>query len=191
MCDISTGQRCHRNNRNRATGRELHRLFVNLRQIRIERTRHRVFGRNLIHTVGYDSQRIGVAGHIGQQYQYFLVIVYGEVFGSSQCHIRNQQTFYRRIFRRIHEAHNTVESTSVGEYILKVEVVIVRHTHTAQNDLICFSTQCHVCHHLIERLVGVGEERNLLTGYQCVIQVDTGNTRCNQFRRLFTAHRIH
>ena len=191
MRNIATGQSSHRNNRNRTTRRELHRLLVNLRQIGINRTRHRVFWRNLVHTVRYNCQRIGVAGHISQQHQHLLIIIYCKIFSSSQRHIRNQQTFHRRILGRIHETHNTVKSTSIGEHILKVQVVVIRHTHTAQNNLICFSTQCHICHYLVERLVGVSKKWNLLTGHQRIIQVDTGNTCRNQFRRLFAPNRIH
>ena len=45
-----------------------------------------------------------------------------------------------------------------------------------RNNLIRFGTQRHVCHNLVERLVRVGEERNLLTGHQRIVQIDTGNT---------------
>ena len=45
------------------------------------------------------------------------------------------------------------ERTGIGEYILKIKVVIVCHTHTAQNDLIRLGTKCHVCHYLVKRLV--------------------------------------
>ena len=140
VSNISTGQSSHRNNCDWTTGRELHRLFVNLRQVRVKWSRHRVFRRNLVHTVGYDCQRIGIARHIGQQYQHFLIIIYCKIFSSSQCHIRNQQTFYRRVFGRIHETHDTVERTGIREHILKIQVVIIRHTHTAEDNLIRFST---------------------------------------------------
>ena len=38
----------------------------NLCQIRVKRSRHRVFRRNLVHTVRYDCQRIRIARHIRQ-----------------------------------------------------------------------------------------------------------------------------
>ena len=66
MCNIAATQGSHRNNSNGTSCRELHRLFVYLCQIRIKRTRHGVLGRNLVHTIGNDSQRIGVTGHICQ-----------------------------------------------------------------------------------------------------------------------------
>ena len=191
MRNITTGQSSHGNNRDRTAGRELHRLFVDLRQVRIKRTGHRIFRRNLVHTVGHDCQSIGIRGHIGKQYQYFLIVLHRKIFSSSQCHIGNQQTFHRRILRRIHKADNTVECTGIGEYILEIQVVVIRHTHTTEDNLIRFGTQGHVCHYLVKRLVRVGKERNLLSGYQCIVQVDTGNTRCNKFRRLLTANRIY
>ena len=43
----------------------------------------------------------------------------------------------------------------------------------------------------VERLVGIGEERNLLTGNQCIVQVDTCDTGCNQLGRLFTPYRVY
>ena len=114
-----------------------------------------------------------------------------KIFSSRQRHIRNQQTFYRRIFRSIHETDNTVERTGIRKYILKIQVVVISHTHTTQDNLIGFGTQCHIGHHLIERLVRVSKKRNLLSWYQRIVQIDTGNTGRNQFRRLFTANRIH
>ena len=191
MSNITTGKSSHRNDSYRTTTRELYSFFVNFSQIRIQRTRHRILRRNLIHTVRHNSQRIGIRSHIGQQYQYFLVMFYGKIFSRSQCHIWNQQTFYRRVFCRIHKADDTVQRTCIREYILKVEVVIVCHTHTTQNNLVCLCTQSYVRHYLVKRLVRVCKERNLLPGYQRIVQVDTGNTRSNQFRRLFTTYRIH
>ena len=43
-----------------------------------------------------------------------------KIFSSCQRHIRNQQTFYRRILRSIHETDNTVERTGIRKYILKI-----------------------------------------------------------------------
>ena len=191
MRNVATGQSRHRNNRDGTAAWELHRLFVYLRQVRIKGPRHGVLRRNLVHTVGHDGERIGVGSHIRQQHQHLFIIVHSEIFGSRQCHIRNQQTLYRRILGGIHKADDTVERTGIGEYVLEVKVVIVRHTHTAKDNLVSLRTQSHIRHHLVERLVGVGKERNLLSGHQRIVQVDTCNTGCNQFRRLLTAHRIH
>ena len=191
MRNIAAGQGSHGDNRNRTAAGELHRLLVNLRQIRIKRTRHGVFGRNLIHTVGHDGQRIGIGRHVCKQYQYLFIVVHRKVFSSGQRHIRNQQTFHGGILGSIHKADDTVERTGIGEYILEVQVVVVRHTHTTEDNLISFRTQGYVGHHLVERLVGVCEERNLLSGHQRIVQVDTCDTGCNQFGRLLTAYRVH
>ena len=191
MRNVATGQCSYRDNGNGTATRELHSLLIDLSQIRIKRTRHRVLRRNLVHTVGYDSQGIGIRSHIGQQHQYLFIIVHSEIFCRRQCHVRNQQTFYRRILRCIHEADDTVERTGIGEHILKVQVVIIRHTHTTQNNLICLGTKCYIRHYLVKRLVGVRKEWNFLSGYQRIVQVDTCNTCCNQFRRLFTTYRVH
>ena len=114
-----------------------------------------------------------------------------KIFSSSQCHIRNQQTFYRRIFSGIHETDDTVECTSIREHILEIEVVVVGHTHTTQDNFVSFGTESHIRHYLVERLVRVSKERNLLTGHQRIVQVDTCNTGSNQFRRLLTTNRVH
>ena len=114
-----------------------------------------------------------------------------EIFGSCQCHIRNKQTLYGRILRGIHKANDTIQYASIGKYVFKVEVVVIGKTHTAKNNLVYFRAQSHIRHHLVIRLVGVGKERNFLTGYQRVVQVNTGNTRGNEFGRLFTANGVH
>ena len=55
------------------------------------------------------------------------------MFGvSRQCHIRNQQTLYRRILGGIHKADDTVERTGIGEYVLEVKVIIVRPLNQEQ-----------------------------------------------------------
>ena len=64
-------------------------------------------------------------------------------------------------------------------------------TNTAQDNLVGPSTQGNHRHYLIERLVGVGKKRNLLSGYQRIVQVDTGNTRSDQLGRLLTTNRVH
>ena len=122
---------------------------------------------------------------------YLLVMFHCKIFSSSQSHIRNQQTFYRRIFSCIHETDDTVERTCIREDILEIQVVVIGHTHTTQDNLVCFCTKGHVRHHLVKRLVRVSKERDLLTRNQCIVQVDTSDTCCNQFRRLLTTNRIH
>ena len=191
MRNITTGQGSYGNNRDGTAAGELYRFLVNLRQIRVKRTGHRVFGRNLVHTVGHDSQRIGIRSHIRKQYQYFFIIVYRKIFGRSQCHIRNQQTFHRRIFSCIHEADDTVECACIGEYVFEVQVIVIRHTHTTEDNLVGFRTQGYIGHHLIEGLVRVCEKRDFLSGHQGIVQVDTCDTGCNQFGRLLTTHRVH
>ena len=81
MRDITTGQSRHGNNRDRTTGRELNCFFVNLSQIGIQGTRHGVLRRDLVHTVGHDSQSIRVVGHVGKQHQHFFVLLHGKIFG--------------------------------------------------------------------------------------------------------------
>ena len=191
MGNIATRQSRHSDDRDRTTSWELHRLLVNLCQIRIERTRHRVFRRDLVHTVGDNRQGIGIVGHIGQQNEHLLVLLHGEILRSRQRHIRNQDTLHRGILRRIDEADDTIQRTGVAEGILEEEVIVVRHTHTTQDDLIRLGTQGHHRHHLVERLVRICEEGDLLTRHQCVVQVDTSDTGSDQLRGLLTTHGIH
>ena len=118
-------------------------------------------------------------------------MLYRKIFGSCKSHVRDKQSFYRRIFCCIYETDDTVECAGVREHILKVQVVIVCHTHTAKDNLIGFCTQRYVSHNLVERLVWVGKERNLLTRNQCIIQVDTSYTCSDKFRRLFSSYRVY
>ena len=119
------------------------------------------------------------------------MLLYGEILGCTQRHIGDKQTLHGRVLGGVHEGHDTVEHAGVGEHVLEIEVVVVGQTHTTQDNLVGFGTQCHVCHHLVVRLVGVSEERNLLSGDEGVVQVDTCDTGSNQFARLLTAHGVH
>ena len=191
MRDVATGQSRHGNNRDRTASRELNGFLVNLGQIGIQGTRHGVFRRNLVHTVGDYCQSIRIVGHVGEQHQHLFVLLHSKIFGRTQGHIRDQDAFYGGVFRRIDETDNTIQRTGVAKRILKEEIIVIRHTHAAQDNLIGLGPQGYHCHYLVERLVGVGEERDLLPGHQRVVQVDTGNTRSNQFGWLLAANGIH
>ena len=130
MGNITSRKGRHGDNRDRSTCGELHRLLVNLRQIGVKRTRHRVLGWNLVHTVGDNRQGIGVVGHIGQQDEHLLVLLHSEILCSCQGHIRNQDTLHRGILCRIDEADDTIQGTCVAEGILEEEVIVIGHTHT-------------------------------------------------------------
>ena len=58
------------------------------------------------------------------------------------------------------------------------------------DDLVHVRTEGHHGHHLVVGLVRVGEERNLLAGYQRVVEVDAGDTRGNQLRGLLSLVRV-
>ena len=165
MGNVTTGQRSHSYDRDRTSGWELHGLLVNLRQIGIQWTRHGVLWRNLVHTVGHDTQSIGIQRHVRQQHQHFLVLIHRKILGSSQCHIRNQQTLNRRSLRGIHETNDTIQYPGIVKQIFEIQVVIIRQSHSSQDDTVCLRSQRHVRHHLIVRLIRVGKERDLLTGY--------------------------
>ena len=119
------------------------------------------------------------------------MLLHREILRCCQRHIGNKQTLNGRVLSRVHKADDTVEYAGISEDVLEVEVVVVGQTHTAEDDLIHLCAQGHVRHHLVIGLVGVCEERNLLTGYQGVVQVDTGNTGGDKFRRLFTTNGVH
>ena len=119
------------------------------------------------------------------------MLLHSEVLGSRQCHVGHEQTFHSWVFCRVHKCDDAVERTSVGEGVFEEIVVIIRHTHATKDNLIHLGTQSHERHHLIEGLVGVGKEWNLLTRHQRIVQVDTCNTCCNEFRGLLAAHGVH
>ena len=189
--DVAARKGRHRDNGDRAAVGQLHGLLIDLRQIGVERTGHRVLRRNLIHTVRYDGQRIGVKGHVRQQHQHLFTLIDGEIFGGGQGHVRHEQTLHRGILRGIDERNDAIERTGVFEHLLEVEEVVVRETHAAQDDLVGLGTQRHVGHHGVVGLVGVGEERDLLPRHDRIVQVDAGNTRGDQLRRLDTAVRVY
>ena len=60
-----------------------------------------------------------------------------------------------------------------------------------RDDLVGLGTQRHIGHHGVIGLVGVGEERDLLPRHDRIVQVDAGNTRGDQLRRLDTAVRVY
>ena len=145
----------------------------------------------MVHTVAHDGERVGVAGHIGQQDEHGLVLLDSEVLGCRQCHIRNEESLDGGVFGSVDETDDAVERAGVGEGIAEEVVVVVSHTHAAKNDLVALGTHCNQRHHLVERLVRVGEEGNLLTRHERVVEVDACNTCGDEFAWLLSANRIH
>jgi len=177
--------------RDRTAVGQLHGLFVDLRKVRIERTGHRVLRRNLVHAVRHDGQGIGVQGHVREQHQHLLALVDGEVLGGGKRHVGNEQTLHGRILGRVDERHDAVERAGVLEDRLEVQKVVVRKAHAAQDDLVGLGAQGHVGHHGVVGLVGVGEEGDLLPRHDRIIEVDAGDARGNQLRRLDAPEGIH
>ena len=133
---------------------QLYGLLVDLRQIRIERAGHRVLRGNLVHTVRDDRQRIGIERHVGEQHQYLLPLVHGEILGGRQRHVGHEQPLHGRVLGRVDERDDAVERAGVLEDLLEVEEVVVREAHAAQDDLVGLGTQRHVGHHGVVGLVG-------------------------------------
>ena len=119
--------------------------------------------RNLVHTVGHDRESVSVEGHIREEHEHLLVLVNGEVLGGGKGHVRNQKSLYWRVFGRVDEADDPVKRSGALEGLAEEQVVVVGKTHTAEDDLVHIGSQGHVGHHLVVRLVRVGEERNLLS----------------------------
>ena len=92
------------------------------------------------------------------------MLLHSEVLGSRQCHIWNQQSLHGGVLGGVHEGDDAVEGTGLGERVLEEVVVVVGHTHAAEDNLIDLGAQGHHSHNLVEGLVGVCEERNLLSG---------------------------
>ena len=189
--DVAARQGRHGDDRDRAAVGQLHRLLVDLGQVGVERTGHRVLRRDLIHTVRHDGQRIGIERHVGQQDKHLLALVHREVLGGRKRHVGDEQPLHGRVLGRIDERHDAVEGTGVLEHRLEIEEVVVGESHAAQDDLVGLGTQRHIGHHGVIGLVGVGEERDLLPRHDRIVQVDAGNTRGDQLRRLDTAVRVY
>ena len=163
MGDVAIVQRGHGDDRDGSLSRELHGLLVDLGEIRVKGSRHGVLGRDLVHTVGHDRESVSVEGHIREEHEHLLVLVHCEVLGGGKGHVRNQKPLDWRVFGRVDETDDPVEGSGALERLAEEEVVIVRQTHTAEDDLVHVGSQGHVGHHLVVRLVRVGEERNLLS----------------------------
>ena len=141
--------------------------------------------------VRHDGQGIGVQGHVREQHQHLLALVDGEILGGGKRHVGNEQTLHGRILGRVDERHDAVERAGVLEDRLEVQKVVVRKTHAAQDDLVGLGAQGHVGHHGVVGLVGVGEEGDLLPRHDRIVQVDAGDARGDQLRRLDAPEGIH
>ena len=146
----------------RSAVRQLHSLLVNLCKVGIQRTRHGVLRRNLVHTVAHDGKCICIKGHVGEKHQHLFVLVDCEVFSSGKCHVGNKQTLHRRLFRGVYKRHDLVEGACAFKGVAEEQVVVVAEPHSSQDYLVHVRAECHVCHHLVVWLVRVGEERNFL-----------------------------
>ena len=89
-----------------------------------------------------------------------------------------------RLLGGVHEGDYLVEGSCGFERVAEEQIVVVRQTHSAEDDLVHIGPQGHVGHHLVVGLVGVGEERNLLSGDYGVVEVDSGDSRRDDLRRL-------
>ena len=118
------------------------------------------------------------------------MLLHSKVLSSRQSHIGDQQTLHRGVFGRIDKAHDTIQSACIAKGLLVVKVVIVRQTHTTEDDLVALGTKCYECHHLVKGLVRVRKEWDLLSRHERVVEVDTCDTSSNQLRGLVTTYRI-
>ena len=194
VCDVAARKGGHGDDGDGTAARtfgELHSLFVDFGQIGVERTGHGVFRRNLVHTVAHDGERVSIRGHVGQEHEHRLMLLNSEILCRRQRHIGHEEALNSGVFRRVDEGDDAVQRTGAGEGVAEEVVVVVGHTHAAQDDLVSLGTHGHQCHHFIERLVGVREEGDLLSGHQRVVEVDAGNAGSNQFGGLLAAHGIH
>ena len=94
--------------------------------------------------------------------------------------MRDQHTLNRRVLGGIDKGDDTIERSCLGKGIAEVEVVVIRQSHTAKDDLVGLSAHRHGCHHLIVWLIRVSEEGDLLSRDEGIIEVDAGDTGCNQ-----------
>ena len=103
-----------------------------------------------------------------------------KVLSCRESHIRDKKTLHSRILRRIDKRDDTIQRTSVRESVAEEIIVIIGHTHTAEDNLVSLGTHGYHSHNLIERLVWVSKERNLLTRHKSIIKIDTSNTRSDE-----------
>ena len=108
MGDVPTREGRHGDDGDGASVGELYRLLVDLRQVGVERARHRVLGGDLVHTVGDDGQGIGVVRHVRQQHEDLLALDYGEVLGGRERHVGDEQALDGGVLRRVDEADDAV-----------------------------------------------------------------------------------
>ena len=188
--DVTVVERRHRDDGDGTVGRELHGLLVDLGEVGVERARHGVLRRDLVHTVRDDGQGVGIQGHVGQQHEDLFVLVDSEILRGGQGHVRDQEALHRRVLGRIDEADDLVEGAGRFKAVAEEEVVVVRQAHAAEDNLVDVGAQGHVGHHLVVGLVRVGEERNLLAGDERVVEVDAGDAGRNQLRGLAALVRI-
>ena len=191
MRDVAAREGRHGDDGDRTAVGQLYSLLVDLRQIRIERAGHRVLRGNLVHAVRDDRQRIGIERHVGEQHQDLLPLVHGEILGGRQRHVGHEQPLHGRVLGRVDERDDAVERACVLEDLLEVEEVVVREAHAAQDDLVGLGTQRHVGHHGVVGLVGIGEEGNLLSRDDRIVEVDAGDARGDQLRRLLAPEGVH
>jgi hypothetical protein len=145
----------------------------------------------LIHTIGNDTQRIGVKRHVREKNENTLIFVNSKIFRSSENHIRNEQTLYRRLFCGVHKTNNSIQCTGTFKRFFEIQIVVVTHAHSAKYNSINFCTQCNHCHHFVVRLIRVCKKRNFLPRNQSIVQVNSCDSCGNKLRRLFSAKRIH
>ena len=112
------------------------------------------------------------------------ILVHGKILGGRQGHVRYQQALHGGLLGGIDEADNLVQGTGILEHVLEIQVVIVRESHAAEDDLVHIGAEGHHGHDLVVGLVRVGEEGYFLSRYEGIVQVNAGDTGGNQLRGL-------
>ena len=102
-------------------------------------------------------------GHVREEDEHLLVLVHCEIFGCGEGHVRDEEPFHRRLFRGVDEADDLVKGAGPFEFMSEIQIVVVGKSHAAENYLVHICPQGHLGHHIVVRLVRVGEERDLLS----------------------------
>ena len=165
-------------------------LFVEPRQIAVQRAGHGILRRNLVHLVGNYGQCVGVKRHIRKEYQHLLFLLSGKIFSRCKSHIWNEQAFNRWIFRGIDEGDDLIASACIDRRLPEIQVVVVGHPHTPKYDFVGIGPEGHFTQYAVIGLVRVCEEGYFLAGNDGIVEIDAGNAGGDELRGLLAPYRV-
>ena len=171
--------------------------FIHLSQVSVHVSGVSASSGNLFFRSGDLTESVRVVCNIGQDNQYVHIFFKRQVLCCRQRHTGRGDTFYRRVIRQVDKQYGTVNGSCFLKGFYEEVGLFKCNTHCREynGEVLVFAKylclSCDLRRQLIVRQTGTGEDRQLLSTYQCVQSVDGGHAGLDKLGRVYTGRRVH